>query len=94
MTSRSSTTPPAVRIAIDVAKLTHQVLIELPDGKRRAIRVANTKADLEQLVAMVRALDQPCDVAFEPTGDYHRPFDPKPADRYSGKVKIERSVIS
>jgi|SRR5581483_8901119 len=74
MTSRSSTTAPAVRIAIDVAKLTHQVLIELPDGKRRVIRVANTKTDLDRLVATIRAVPHPCEVAFEPTGDYHRPL--------------------
>ena len=30
MTSTSSTTVPVVRVAIDVAKLMHQVLIELP----------------------------------------------------------------
>ena len=74
MTSPSSTTSPTVRVAIDVAKLTHQVLLELPNGKRRMIRVANTKADLDHLVAMLRALDRPCEVAFEPTGDYHRPL--------------------
>jgi transposase len=36
--------------------------------------LANTKADLDQLVATLRALDHPCEVAFEPTGDYHRPL--------------------
>ena len=41
MTSASSTTA-TVWVAIDVAKLTHQVLIETPDGRRRAMRVANT----------------------------------------------------
>jgi len=74
MTSDVSTTAPKVHVAIDVAKLTHQVLMELPNGKRRAIRVANTKADLDRLIAMLRALDHPCEVAFEPTGDYHRPL--------------------
>lgn len=74
MTSRSSTTSPTVRVAIDVAKLTHQVLLELPNGKRRVIRVANTRADLDHLVATLQALDHPCEVAFEPTGDYHRPL--------------------
>ena len=39
MTSLSSTTSPVVRVAIDVAKLTHQVLLELPTGKRRSLRV-------------------------------------------------------
>jgi transposase len=74
MTSRSSTTSPTVRVAIDVAKLTHQVLLELPNGKRRVIRIANTRADLDHLVATLRALAHPCEVAFEPTGDYHRPL--------------------
>jgi transposase len=74
MTSRSSITSPTVRVAIDIAKLTHQVLVELPNGKRRAIRVANTKADLDHLAATLGALSSSCEVAFEPTGDYHRPL--------------------
>jgi Transposase len=74
MTSRSFTTPPTVQMAIDVAKLTHHVLLELPNGKRRVIRVANTREDLDRLVALIRALPHPCEVAFEPTGDYHRPL--------------------
>ena len=44
MTPISSITSPTVRVAIDVAKLTHQVLLELPSGKRRVLRVANTKS--------------------------------------------------
>ena len=35
MTSNSSTTSAVVWVAIDIAKLTHQVLLELPSGKRR-----------------------------------------------------------
>ena len=42
MTSTSSTTSPVVRVGIDIAKLTHQILWELPGGKRRGLRVANT----------------------------------------------------
>jgi len=61
-------------VAIDVAKFTHQVLLELPTGQRRALRVANTKAEIDQFVAMLRSLEHPCDIAFEPTGDYHRPL--------------------
>jgi hypothetical protein len=41
MTSKPSTTFTGVRVAIDVAKLTHQVLLELPSGQRRAMRIAN-----------------------------------------------------
>jgi len=74
MTPPSSTTSPVVRVAIDVAKLTHQVLLELPTGKRRSLRVQNTRIEIERLVTLLRSLDCPCDVAFEPTGDYHRPL--------------------
>jgi transposase len=74
MTSRFSTTCPVVRVAIDVAKLTHQVLLEDPRGKRRVMRVANTKSEIDHLVAVLRALKAPCEIAFEPTGDYHRPL--------------------
>jgi transposase len=74
MTPLSSTTSPVVRVAIDVAKLTHQVLLELPTGKRRSLRVPNTRIEIERLVTLLRSLDCPCDVAFEPTGDYHRPL--------------------
>jgi transposase len=70
----SSTTSPVVRVAIDVAKVTHQVLVELPTGKRRSLRVANTKAAIDQLVTMLRSFEHPCEIAFEPTGDYHRPL--------------------
>lgn len=74
MTPIPSTTSPAVRVAIDVAKLTHQVLLELPTGKRRSLRVANTKVEIERFVSLLRSLAQSCEVAFEPTGDYHRPL--------------------
>src|SRR5436305_13147310 len=73
MTSTSSTTS-AVRVAIDVAKLTHQVVLELPSGARQTMRIANTKADSDRFVARLRAYDLPCEIAFEPTGDYHRPL--------------------
>lgn len=74
MTSESSTTSPAARVAIDIAKFTHQVLLELPSGRRRALRVANTKPEIERFVAVLQALECRCEIAFEPTGDYHRPL--------------------
>lgn len=74
MTSKSSTTSSAVRVAIDVAKLTHQVLLELPSGQRRAMRIANTKVEIDLFVATLRGFERPCEIAFEPTGDYHRPL--------------------
>ena len=74
MTSKSSTTSPVVRVAIDIAKLTHQVSLELPSGKRRAMRLANTKTEFDRFVATLRALELPCEIAFEVTGDYPRPL--------------------
>ena len=53
MTSMPSTTSPVVRVAIDIAKLTHQVLLELPSGKRRVMRVANTKTEIEDRKSVV-----------------------------------------
>jgi transposase len=74
MTPTSSTTSPAARVAIDIAKMSHQVLLELPSGRRRARRVANTKIEIERFIDELRTLACPCDIAFEPTGDYHRPL--------------------
>jgi transposase len=69
-----SITLPAVRVAIDVAKLIHQVLLELPNGKRRVLRVANTRSEIDRLVTVLSGLALRCEIAFEPTGDYHRPI--------------------
>ena len=74
MTSTFSTTSPVVRVGIDIAKLTHQILWELPGGKRRSLRVANTKTEIDRFVGMLGALGWPCEIAFEATGDYHRPL--------------------
>ena len=74
MTSTFSTTSPVVRVGIDIAKLTHQILWELPGGKRRSLRVANTKTEIDRFVGMLGALGWPCEIAFEATGDSHRPL--------------------
>ncbi len=71
MTSPSSTTG-MVWVAIDVAKVAHQVLVETPDGRRRGLRVMNSAADIERFIAYLEALSGSCTVAFEPTGHYHR----------------------
>jgi transposase len=76
MTSRRSITagPPAVWVAVDVAKAVHQVLVETPDGQRRALRVPNTRPAIESLIERLQQFPVPCEIAFEPTGDYHRPL--------------------
>jgi transposase len=71
MTAASSTTG-GTWVAIDIAKMAHQVLVEAPGGRRRAMRIANTAAEIDRLVSYLQALPPPCTIAFEPTGDYHR----------------------
>jgi transposase len=74
MTRSTSTTDAPVWVAIDVAKSTHDVHIEFPNGQRRAFRMGSHRADVERLTALLQATGRPCRVAFEPTGDYHRPL--------------------
>jgi transposase len=74
MTPRVSTTSTVIWVAIDVAKLVHQVLIEIAEGQRTVLRVPNTRADIDRLVERLRDFKRPCQIAFEPTGDYHRPI--------------------
>jgi len=73
MTPNVSTTSPVAWIAIDVAKMLHQVLIEV-DERRTVLRVRNSREDIDQLVSRLRQLDRRCEIVFEPTGDYHRPL--------------------
>jgi hypothetical protein len=51
-TTKSQPTPPAtILVAIDVAKLRNEVLVELPDGRRRRrMTVTNTRAEHDRLV--------------------------------------------
>ena len=74
--TRSEPTPQgAALVAIDVAKLRNEVLIELPDARRRRrLTVTNTRAEHDRLVAELQALARPVTVGFEPTGHYHRPL--------------------
>lgn len=71
MTSASAATA-STGVAIDVAKLVHQVLIDGRAGRRRTMRIANTASKIERLVTHLQSLPHPCVIAFEPTGDYHR----------------------
>ena len=74
MTQLSSTTSPTVWVAIDIAKLHNQVLVEFPDGRRRHFRMANTIGDFAKFAAFLAGSGYPCRIAFEATGDYHRPL--------------------
>ena len=74
MTQCSSITQSAVLVAIDIAKLRHDVLVQLPSGMRKHLKINSTLADFERLAAFLHNCGSPCLIGFEPTGDYHRPL--------------------
>lgn len=59
-------------VAIDIAKNRHEALLEV-GGIRRRIAVRNTLEDFNALAEELRRHGR-CQVALEPTGDYHRPL--------------------
>jgi transposase len=73
MTNSQSTPESAVWVAIDVAKDSHEVLIEAPGWKsRKKVRLENTAAAFRALADFLHSLDLPVRIGFEPTGNYHR----------------------
>ena len=74
MARNVSTTSAIVWVAIDIAKMTHQVLIESGERQRTVLRVPNTRPEIDRFVQRLREYEHPCEIAFEPTGDYHRPI--------------------
>ena len=75
MTDLRTTPAGAALVAIDVAKLRNEVLIEVPEaGRRRRLSVPNSRVEHDRLVAALQALGRPVVVGFEPTGHYHRPL--------------------
>ena len=74
MTRPSSTTSSTMWVAIDIAKVHNQVLVEFPDGRRRHFRMANTLGDFTKLATFLAGSGCTCRIAFEATGDYHRPL--------------------
>jgi len=68
-------TPAAVLVAIDIAKVRNEVLIEAPGHKRRRrLLVLNTRAEHDHLIEVLQAYGRPVVCAFEATGNYHRPI--------------------
>jgi transposase len=75
MTSVQPTPAGAALVAIDVAKLRNEVLIEVPDARRRRrLTVTNCRAEHDRLMAESQALARPAIVGLEPTGRHHRPL--------------------
>jgi len=75
MTSIQPTPAGAALVAIDIAKLRNEILIELPEARRRRrLTVSNCRQEHDRFVAELRALARPVLIGLEPTGHYHRPL--------------------
>jgi transposase len=75
MTQKEDRSRPSVLVAIDVAKLKNDVLIEVPGKRRRQrLRILNTQADHDRLIKHLSSLSDSVEVGFEATGNYHRPL--------------------
>lgn len=71
----SDSTPAAVLVAIDIAKVRNEVLIEASGHKRRRrLLVLNTRTEHDHLIEVLQAYGRPVVCAFEATGNYHRPI--------------------
>ncbi len=74
MTHYISSTEDRVLVAIDIAKVRNDVLVQQPDGKRKAFKIANKMTDYEEFSRYLKSFGLPCLVGFEATGNYHRPL--------------------
>jgi transposase len=74
MTKINLTSEGKVLVAIDIAKARNDVLIQLPNGKRKRFIIANKSFDYKEFSRYLRSLGIPCLIGFEATGNYHRPL--------------------
>lgn len=74
MTQLMSQEKDTVLVAIDIAKSRNDVLVQLPDGRRKRFVVPNSHEGYGALVSYLKELGRPCRIGFEATGDYHRPL--------------------
>ncbi len=73
MTDFHPTPSDAALVAIDIAKVRNEVLIEFPDRKRRKrLSVLNIREDHDRFIETLRSYDYSVVVGFEATGNYHR----------------------
>ncbi|MBP4047286.1 IS110 family transposase [Chromobacterium violaceum] len=63
---------PQTWVAIDIAKQFHAVLIETSQGRLQRFKMASTAYEHDRLIALLSSLPQPCQIALEPTGNFHR----------------------
>lgn len=75
MTNDNDTTSGTALVAIDIAKVKNDIVIELPGKqRRRRMKVLNTRAEHQRFIDQLRALNCPVQIGFEATGNYHRPL--------------------
>ena len=74
MTTHQLTPNDGVLVAIDIAKVRNEVLIEVPGRRRRRLTVLNQRSDHDRLVGILTEIGQPVVCGFEATGNYHRPL--------------------
>jgi transposase len=89
MIASSATMQHCTFVAIDVAKLVHEVLVEPPTERRQRWRIRNCQPDYETLRDRLRALETPVLIGFEATGNYHRPL-----AYYLGQCGFELRLIA
>src|ERR1700692_3242242 len=75
MSLAQPTQTPAVLVAIDIAKLRHEVLIEAPGWRsRKRLVLPNTAVEFRRFADYLHSLKLPVRIGFEATGNYHRPL--------------------
>ena len=75
MTISNTIPADAVLVAIDIAKVRNEVLIEAPgDKRRRRLQVLNNRAEHDRLIEILQSYGRPVVCGFEATGNYHRPI--------------------
>ena len=72
MTDKANRSTDPVLLAIDIAKRSHDVVIQWPSGKSKTLRVPNTLEGFQYLLDAAGGGKVPVHAAFEPTADYHR----------------------
>ena len=68
-----TTTKPHL-LAIDVARRSNAVFVELATGEQRRFKMTNSAQDFDRLVQFLKSTTGSWRAALEPTGDYHRPI--------------------
>lgn len=72
MAYAASTTSDILLVAIDVAKNSHEILVQWPDGKRKAFKLPSRHAEFVLFTDFLGEQGLKVRAALEPTADYHR----------------------